>query len=327
MKKFLVLTRVQLRALLSTLRIGGSRKRAASGWGALALAAGLCLYLSGSYSFALGGQLAALGALDLLLLMMPAAAVAAGVLFTALAAQAVVFSGRDSDLLLALPVPALTVLLSKTAALYVENLVFCLFFVLPAGAARWWFGGGGGAAFALRMVLGTVFLALAPTVLALGIGFLLGWLGARLGSRRGINLVLCVLTAGVVLLLVLRLNGAVSALMAGELGMDSDVPFWVLPFRFFQEGVCGSWGKLALFGLGALALLLGAAAVLDFLNLIANITDSADFLRYITPFGYAEGADIVTNVSLDWGLVGLGLAYGAAGIGAAYVKYCRKDIA
>ena len=76
MKKFLVLTRVQLRALLSTLRIGGSRKRAASGWGALALAAGLCLYLSGSYSFALGGQLAALGALDLLLLMMPAAAVA-----------------------------------------------------------------------------------------------------------------------------------------------------------------------------------------------------------------------------------------------------------
>ena len=40
MKKFLVLTRVQLRALLSTLRIGGSRKRAASGWGALALAAG-----------------------------------------------------------------------------------------------------------------------------------------------------------------------------------------------------------------------------------------------------------------------------------------------
>lgn len=262
MKKFLVLTRVQLRALLSTLRIGGSRKRAASGWGALALAAGLCLYLSGFYSFALGGQLAALGALDLLLLMMPAAAVAAGVLFTALAAQAVVFSGRDSDLLLALPVPALTVLLSKTAALYVENLVFCLFFVLPAGAARWWFGGGGGAAFALRMVLGTVFLALVPTVLALGIGFLLGWLGARLGSRRWINLALCVLTAGVVLLLVLRLNGAVSALMAGELGIDSDVPFWALPFRFFQEGVCGSWGKLALFGLGALALLLGAAAVL-----------------------------------------------------------------
>ena len=78
---------------------------------------------------------------------------------------------------------------------------------------------------------------------------------------------------------------------------------------------------------GGMGIGLGAAAVLYFLNLIANITDSAEFLRYITPFGYAEGSDIVTSVSLEWGLVALGLAYGAAGIAAAYMKYCRKDIA
>lgn len=78
---------------------------------------------------------------------------------------------------------------------------------------------------------------------------------------------------------------------------------------------------------GGMGIGLGAAAVLYFLNLIANITDSAEFLRYITPFGYAEGSDIVTNVSLEWGLIALGMAYGAAGIAAAYMKYCRKDIA
>lgn len=78
---------------------------------------------------------------------------------------------------------------------------------------------------------------------------------------------------------------------------------------------------------GNIGIGLGAAAILYFLNLIANITDSAEFLRYITPFGYAEGSDIVTDLSLEWGLIGLGLAYGAAGIAAAYVKYCRKDIA
>ncbi len=78
---------------------------------------------------------------------------------------------------------------------------------------------------------------------------------------------------------------------------------------------------------GGMGIGLGAAAVLYFLNLIANITDSAEFLRYNTPFGYAEGSDIVTSVSLEWGLVALGLAYGAAGIAAAYMKYCRKDIA
>ena len=78
---------------------------------------------------------------------------------------------------------------------------------------------------------------------------------------------------------------------------------------------------------GSMGIGLGVAAVMYFLNLIANISDSAEFLRYITPFAYAEGADIVANVSLDVELILLGLAYGAAGIAAAYVKYCGKYIA
>ena len=78
---------------------------------------------------------------------------------------------------------------------------------------------------------------------------------------------------------------------------------------------------------GSMGIGLGVAAVMYFLNLIANISDSAEFLRYITPFAYAEGADIVANVSRDVDLILLGLAYGAAGIAAAYVKYCGKDIA
>lgn len=78
---------------------------------------------------------------------------------------------------------------------------------------------------------------------------------------------------------------------------------------------------------GSMGIGLGVAAVMYFLNLIANISDSAEFLRYITPFAYAEGADIVANVSLDVELILLGLVYGAAGIAAAYVKYCGKDIA
>ncbi|MDE7262043.1 MAG: hypothetical protein K2N78_08320, partial [Oscillospiraceae bacterium] len=160
MKKFFVLAKVQLWALLSSLRIGGSRKRAASGWAAMLAAAGLCLYVSGVYSFAI----AEAGELWLLMLLMPAMAVVAGMVFTAFAAQGVVFGGRDADLLLSMPVPSLMVLGAKLIALYAENLVFCVFLVLPAGAAWLWYGGGGGALFVLRLLAGTVFLPLLPTV-------------------------------------------------------------------------------------------------------------------------------------------------------------------
>lgn len=104
--------------------------------------AALCLFISGSYSFPLGGQLAAAGCLELILLMMSAMAVIAGLMFTAFAAQGVVFGGRDADLLLSMPVSAFSVMLAKLTALYVENLVFCAFLVLAAGAAWLWFGGG-----------------------------------------------------------------------------------------------------------------------------------------------------------------------------------------
>ena len=71
---------------------------------------------------------------------------------------------------------------------------------------------------------------------------------------------------------------------------------------------------------------LGIAAVMYFLNLIANIAESAEFLKYITPFGFCEGADIVANGSLDGKLVVIGMAVGLIGVTAAYVKYGGKDI-
>ena len=71
---------------------------------------------------------------------------------------------------------------------------------------------------------------------------------------------------------------------------------------------------------------LGIAAMMYFLNLIANIAEVAKFLKYITPFGYCEGADIVSNGSLDSTMVAIGMAIGIAGISVAYLHYTKKDI-
>ena len=71
---------------------------------------------------------------------------------------------------------------------------------------------------------------------------------------------------------------------------------------------------------------LGIAVMMYSLNLIANIADVAEFLKYITPFGYCEGADIVSNGSLDGTLVVIGAVIGIGGIIIAYLKYTKKDI-
>lgn len=90
-------------------------------------------------------------------------------------------------------------------------------------------------------------------------------------------------------------------------------------------GIC--FGISAFLKRGSLGIGLGVAIVMYFLNLISNITESAEFLKYITPFGYAEGSEVVANVELDMKLILIGMAYAIFGIAVAYWKYTKKDIA
>ena len=90
-------------------------------------------------------------------------------------------------------------------------------------------------------------------------------------------------------------------------------------------GIC--FGISAFLRKGSTGAGLGLAAILYFVNLIANISKSARFLKYITPFGYCDGADITSAGKLDPGMVTVGMLIGAVCILAAFVKYMGKDIA
>lgn len=89
-------------------------------------------------------------------------------------------------------------------------------------------------------------------------------------------------------------------------------------------GIC--FGISAFFRKGSTGIGLGIASMMYFLNLIANIADIAEFLKYITPFGYCDGADIVSTGKLDGVIVAVGAAIGMCGIIFAYMKYTNKDI-
>lgn len=87
-----------------------------------------------------------------------------------------------------------------------------------------------------------------------------------------------------------------------------------------------AFGISAFLRRGSAGAALGLAAAMYFLNLIANITEAAEFLRYLTPFAYCEGADIIEKGALNPAYLLPGILYAILGIGAAYIKYCKKDI-
>lgn len=71
---------------------------------------------------------------------------------------------------------------------------------------------------------------------------------------------------------------------------------------------------------------IGLATVLYFLNIIRNISEKAEGLKYVTPFAYADASDIVADVAVDEKLLMLGVVYGVIGVLAAVIYYRRKDI-
>lgn len=128
--------------------------------------------------------------------------------------------------------------------------------------------------------------------------------------------------------LILYVLSAVSIAAIGEEIPWKELNLLHLAYCILQmelAGIC--FGVSAFLRKGSIGAGLGLAAVMYFLNLIANIAEAAEFLKYITPFGYCDSAGIITDGSLDKTMVAIGIVIGIAGIAAAYLKYTKKDIA
>ena len=71
---------------------------------------------------------------------------------------------------------------------------------------------------------------------------------------------------------------------------------------------------------------LGLATTLYFFNMVANITEKAEVLKYFTPFAYTEGADIITTGTLDIKYSLIWLTISLVFLVGGYIKYRSKDI-
>ena len=136
-----------------------------------------------------------------------------------------------------------------------------------------------------------------------------------------------------VMLQIAALNVIVCAVAVGSVAAIGEEIPWKeigllhLAYTLLQvelAGIC--FGISAFLRRGSVGLGLGVAAMMYFVNIIANITESVEFLKNITPFGYCEGAQIVNDGSLDGGKIAIGMGFCFIGIVAAYWQYTKKDI-
>lgn len=123
---------------------------------------------------------------------------------------------------------------------------------------------------------------------------------------------------------------AVTALSILAIGEEVEVGKLSLIFLSFLilhlEVAAISFGISSVLRRGGIGISIGIALLFYFVSLAANISESLEFMKYLTPFAYTDGAYIIEHTNLDWKYVIIGAVVSVASILAAYRIYTRKDI-
>lgn len=92
------------------------------------------------------------------------------------------------------------------------------------------------------------------------------------------------------------------------------------------EIACLMFGLSAFLRGNGVGIGIGLAFGFYLINILANIAEEVNFLRYITPFSYADGLSIAASGTIELKYLLPGMALAVFGALAAFVKYRKKDI-
>lgn len=115
-------------------------------------------------------------------------------------------------------------------------------------------------------------------------------------------------------------------IIAEPLPMGDFLLFHLMQLALHIEIGCICFALSAFARRSQIGLGLGIALLLYFLSLLLNLVDAARFLRYITPFCYADASKIFTKHAVDGALVAIGGAVTVLSVVVALFAYSRKDI-
>ena len=244
MRELRLLVGVSFRQMLHTFATGQGKKKNATAAGAVGLMAFLALYISGLYSWLMGELLEEAGVLEFLLPVMPLLAVAVSLVFTFFAASGIIFGGKDTDLILSMPVSAFSVMLSRMSALYLENLLFVGLWMIPSGAAGYIFGERTDPLYFLRLALSILFVPFLPSLLASLGAYVVAWAGARMKHRALLSNLISIVLFLALMLGCMQINQIGTLLLNHREEARRLFMTWFLPIGLLGKGMEGNRAAL-----------------------------------------------------------------------------------
>ena len=138
---------------------------------------------------------------------------------------------------------------------------------------------------------------------------------------------IAVLTQIIVLNLVVLAVSSVAIAAIGETPAWGKLMLLFLAYTLMQiEIACVTFGISACIQKGGLGIGLGVAFLFYTLGIVSNLTDSITWLKYLTPFGFADGASVIGDGAIDPKYLLSGILLSCLGVLTAFRVYTKKDI-
>lgn len=118
-----------------------------------------------------------------------------------------------------------------------------------------------------------------------------------------------------------------SILVIGESPDLKAILLLFLAYLLLEIEICSvTFGISAFIRGGGMAIGLGVGLLFYFVGIISNLTEQTKFLKYLTPFSFADGGNIVNNHLIEPKYLAAGAVLAVAGVITAFLKYRKKDI-
>ncbi len=119
----------------------------------------------------------------------------------------------------------------------------------------------------------------------------------------------------------------ISMLAIGETNDAAKIALILLSYYLLQLEIGAiTFGISAFIRGGGLGIGLGLSFGLYFINIVSNLVEEAEILKFITPFSYADSAHIVSEGAIEIKYLAVGIVFAIAATVLAFYKYEKKDI-
>ena len=190
------------------------------------------------------------------------AATVLGVIGSVFAAQQQLYNAKDNDLLLAMPIPPSTILISRMVVLYLQTLLFEAVVLVPAFVAYSVIAAPG-TLFYVTALPFMLLLTLAAVALSCLLGFFVALIVSRIRSKSFFTVFLSLLLLAVYYFFYFKINDYISYILVNAEQIAQQIKSSAYPIYMFGRAGCGSLTDFVLF---AVTILLVFAALCAFLS-------------------------------------------------------------